>query len=140
MRAELLTARKYLIYWFLRVKRIVRLHLESSWKLSREEADVFVTRLRQTSSARKGEQIRDGQERKIINFKNKCAAQKTIQDLPQLMSNPQEHWFQPDVEGVGGRIRKSSSSYHRLQALALQLNQEVLHEVDRHSEPAGECT
>lgn len=139
MRAEILTVRKYCIYWYLKLRRTVRLHLESSLKLSREEADVFVTRLRQTSSGRAPKQIRDGQEKKIVNFKTKCAAQKTIQDLPMLLSTPQEHWFQKDVEGISGRMRRSSNSHIRLQALAVQMNQQSLHEVDIKSEPAGEC-
>lgn len=140
MRAELLTVRKYFIYWVLKLKRVVRLHIESSWKLSREEADVFVSKLKQTSSGKQPKQVRDGQEKKIVNFRSRCAAQKTIQDLPMLLSNPQEHWFQKDFDGVAGRMKKSSSSYVRLQALALQMSQESLHEVDRKSEPAGECS
>lgn len=138
MRAELLTFRKYLIYWYLRLKRIVRLHIESSMRLSRDEADAFVTKLRKTSSDKALPQIKDGQERKIVNLKRASAAQKTIQDLPLLLANPQEHWFDNDKEGLAGGLRKSSNSYHRLQALASHLNQEALHEVDRPSETVGE--
>lgn len=138
MRAELLTFRKYLIYWYLRLKRIVRLHIESSMRLSRDEADAFVTKLKQTSSDKALPQIKDGQQRKIINLKRTSAAQKTIKDLPLLLANPQEHWFENNKEGLTPGLRKSSSSYHRLQALASQLSQEALHEVDRPSETAGE--
>ncbi len=138
MRAELLTCRKYFVYWFLRLRRIVRLHVESSMKVTREDADLFVSRLRKTSPAKCLPQIKDGQERKIVNFKNKCAASKTIKDLPSLLANPQDHWFKGEIEGMGGRIKKSSASYFRLQAFVSTMATETVNEIDKPSEPAGE--
>jgi hypothetical protein len=140
MHAELLTVRKYLIYWYLRIKRVVRLHIESSMRLSRDEADAFISKLKQTSSDKTLPQIKDGQERKIVNLKHSNAAQKTIKDLPMLLSNPQDHWFEKETPGVGGGLKKSSNSYHRLQALASQMNEEALHEVDKPFETASECS
>ncbi len=138
MRAELLTCRKYIVYWFLRFRRIVRLHVESSVKISREDADLLVSRLRKTSSTKRLPQIKDGQERKIVNFKRKCAADRTVKDLPTLIANPQEHWFENDIEGLGGRMKKSSNSYFRLQAFVSTLATESTNEVDNPSGPAGE--
>jgi hypothetical protein len=138
MRAELLTCRKYFVFWFLRLRRIVRLHVESSMKVTREDADLFVSRLKKTSPAKSLPQIKEGQEKKIVNFRNKCAAQKTIKDLPLLLANPQEHWFENDIEGMGGRIKKSSASYFRLQAFVSTLANEAVNEIDKPSEPAGE--
>lgn len=138
MRAELLTCRKYIVYWFLRLRRIVRLHVESSMKVTREDADLFVSRLKKTSSSKCLPQIKDGQEKKIISFKNKCAAKQTIKDLPSLLANPQEHWFEGDIEGMGGRIKKSSASYFRLQAFVSTLASESVNEIDNPSDPAGE--
>ena len=107
-------------------------------KISKEDADLFISRLRKTSSAKCLPQIKDGQEIKIVNFKSKCAARKTIQDLPSLLANPQEHWFENHIEGMGGRIKKSSNSYFRLQAFVSNLASETANEIDNPTEPAGE--
>lgn len=138
MRAELLTCRKYIVYWFLRLRRTVRLHVESSMKVTKEDAELLLSRLKKTSPAKCLPQIKDGQEKKIVNFKNKCAAKKTIKDLPVLLANPQEHWFENDVEGLGGRMKKSSNSYFRLQAFVSTLATQTTNEIDNPSEPAAE--
>lgn len=138
MRAELLTFRKYIVYWFFRVRRIVRLHVESSMKISKEDADLLVSRLRRTSPAKSLPQIKRGQEKKIVNFKNKCAAKKTIKDLPTLIANPQEHWFENEIQGLGGCMKKSSNSYFRLQAFVSTLASETPNEIDNPSATAGE--
>lgn len=138
MRATLLTWRKYLVYYFLKFRRTIRLHIESSVKLSREDADVLVSRLRKTNSAKDLPQIKDGDERKIVNFKSKCAAKKTLRDLPMMMANPQDHWFETSVVGQGGNLRKSSQSYHRLQAYVSNLKADTDNEIDNPNEPAME--
>ncbi len=137
--AELLTCRKYFVYWCLRMRRIVRLHVESSVKISKEDADAFVSRLRKTNSKKNLPQIKEGEQKKIVNFKSKCAAKKTIKDLPMLMAaNPQEHWFESEVSGLGGRMKKSSNSYFRLQAFVSNLQGENENEIDKRHEPVGE--
>ncbi len=133
MRAELLTCKKYLVYFYLRLRRILRLHLESSLKVSKEDTEVLVSRLRKTSPTRELPQIKDGYERKIVNFKNKCAASRTLKDLPMLVANPQDHWFDNNIEGMGGGMKKSSSSYYRLQALASHLQSVTANDVDNQS-------
>lgn len=138
MRAELLTCRKYIVYWFLRLRRMVRLHVESSLKISREDAEVLLSRLRKTSQAKVFPQIKNGQEKKIVNFKSTCAAKRTIKDLPAMMANPQEHWFENSVEGLGGRMKKSSNSYFRLQAFVSTLASETANEIDNPTATAGE--
>ncbi len=138
MRAELLTCRKYIVYWYLRIRRLVRLHIESSMKITKEDADLFVSRLRKTSPGKCPPQIKEGQEKKIVNFKSKCAAKKTLKDLPMLLANPQDHWFENDTEGPGGRIKKGSNSYFRLQAFVSTLAAQPANEIDNPSETPGE--
>jgi hypothetical protein len=117
---------------------MVRLHVESSVKISREDAEVLISRLRKTSPAKVLPQIKDGQEKKIVNFRSTCAAKRTIKDLPAMMANPQEHWFENSVEGLGGHLKKSSNSYFRLQAFVSTLASETANEIDNPSAPAGE--
>lgn len=144
MRAELLadlqTCQKYFVYWYLRLRRIVRLHVESSVKMSKEDADAFISRLRKTNSTKKLPQIKEGEQKKIVNFKSQCAAKKTIKDLPMLMVTPQEHWFESEVSGLGGRMKKSSNSYFRLQAFVSNLQSENENEIDKRHEPVGELS
>ena len=109
-------------------------------KLSREDADAFVSRLKKTSPSKTLPQIKEGEQKKIVSFKNRCAAQKTIKDLPMLMATPQEHWFESEVSGLGGKMKKSSNSYYRLQAFVSNLQAENENEIDRPQEPVGELS
>lgn len=129
MRATLLTWRKYITYWYLRIRRVVRLHIDSSMKVSKEDADLFINRLKKASQShsKRNPQIKDGQK-KIVNLKSQLAAQKTLKDLPVMMA-PQEHWFEHSIEGQGGRLRKSSDTYNRLQAFVSNLAPEI-NEID----------
>jgi len=132
MRATLLTWRKYAVYWYLRIRRVVRLHIDSAMRVSKEDAEAFVSRLKKNSPAKSSAQIKNGQQKKIVNFKNKCSAQKTLKDLPMLMA-PREHWFENTIEGQGGQLRKSSNSYNRLQAFVSNLRPDT-NEIDNIEE------
>lgn len=138
MRATLLTWRKYITYWYLRIRRVVRLHIDSSMKVSKEDADVFLNRLKKASQShtKRPEQIKEGHQKKIVNLKGQFAAQKTLKDLPMLMA-PQEHWFENSIEGQGGRLKKSSDTYNRLQAYVSNLSPDT-HEVDKCDDSLNE--
>ena len=136
MRATLLTWRKYLVYWYLRIRRIVRLHIDSSMNVSKEDAEVFISRLKRTSQTKISLQIKEGRQKKIVNLKGQFAAQKTLNDLPMMMA-PQEYWFEHSIEGQGGRLKKSSDTYNRLQSFVSNLAPET-NEIDKREDHISE--
>lgn len=133
MRASLLFLPRLASGWLRRAFRVVRLHVESSVKVSKDETDTLITRLKKTSSTNLPKQINSGDEKKIGNLKARNSARQTLKDLPQLLETGKEHWFDSEVEGLGAPIKKSSTTYHRLQAyIATQV--EKKHDIDRRDD------
>ncbi len=115
-----------------KVWQTVYLHYESSVRISKEDAEVLMHRLKNGPARTELRQIKDGEERKIVNFKNHCAARKTIKDLPilMLMGTPKDHWFESKDETPGARLKRSSNSFFRLQAFVASLAPDETEEVD----------
>jgi hypothetical protein len=115
-----------------KVIEIIFLHYESSVRISKEDAEVLLKRLKKSPVRANSQQVKDGEERKIVNFKNRCAAKKTIKDLPllMLMGTPKDHWFETENQVDGGRIKRSSNSFFRLQAFVASLVPDEAEEVE----------
>ncbi|MBC8000260.1 MAG: hypothetical protein IAF58_20055 [Leptolyngbya sp.] len=115
-----------------KVWRTIYLHYESSVRISKEDAAVLMHRLKNGPVRTELRQINDGEERKIVNFKNHCAARKTLKDLPilMLMVTPKDHWFETNDETLGGSLKRSSNSFFRLQAFVASLAPDETEEIE----------
>ncbi|HEY9788056.1 MAG TPA: hypothetical protein V6D17_21890 [Candidatus Obscuribacterales bacterium] len=98
-------------------------HYEGSLKVSQEELEALTSRLRQCLEAqkRKGKKILTREELARIAASLEPAAEDEMS-----LDSARDHWFVSEEVILGGKVKRRSTSYHRLRALIQTADAELL--------------